>query len=72
MQDKVRLGRPVSEATASAIAAVSRAVGPDARMTMGGIAGLTGLSAPTVFRILKGKLRLHKVCAAWVPHILTP
>ena len=36
MQHKVRLGRPVFEATASATAAVSSAVGPDARMTMGG------------------------------------
>ena len=72
MQDKVRVGRPVCEATESAIAAVSGAVSSDARMTVDDIAGLTGLSAPTVFKIWKGKLRLHQVCATWFPDILTP
>ena len=72
MQDKIRVGRPVSEGTESAIANLSRAVGSEARMTVDDIAGLTGLSAPMVFRMLKGKLWLHKVCATWVPHKLTP
>ena len=51
IQDKVRVGRPVSETTESAVAAVGRAVDSDARTTMDDIAGLTGLSAPMVFKI---------------------
>ena len=32
---------------------------------------MTGTRATNIFRILKAKLKLHKICASWVPHILT-
>ena len=36
------------------------------------ISDLSGLKASYVFTILKEKFKLHKICARWIPHLLTP
>ena len=36
------------------------------------INNLSGLSLSYVFTILKEKLKLQKICACWIPHLLTP
>ena len=36
------------------------------------IADISGLNSSAVFYILKERLKLRKVCARWIPHLLTP
>ena len=36
------------------------------------ISDLSGLSLSYVFTIQKEKLKLQKICARWIPHLLTP
>ena len=43
----------------------------DARLSVKDIASCTGISEGSVQRILKKRLDLRKVCARWVPHLLT-
>ena len=43
----------------------------DARYTVEELANICGLSSGAVFNILKEKLKLRKICAQWIPHLLT-
>ena len=43
----------------------------DARLSVKDIANCTGISEGSVQTILKTRLDLRKVCAWWVPHLLT-
>ena len=43
----------------------------DARLSIKDIASCTGISEGSVQAILKKRLDLRKVCARWVPHLLT-
>ena len=43
----------------------------DARLSVKDIASCTGISEGSVQTILKKRLDLRKVCARWVPHLLT-
>ena len=43
----------------------------DARFTVKEIADSVGASSATVHKILTQELKLRKVCARWVPHLLT-
>ena len=43
----------------------------DARLSVKGIASWSGISEGSVQTILKKSLDLRKVCARWVPHLLT-
>ena len=43
----------------------------DARLSVEDIASCTGISEDSVQTILKKRLDLRKVCARWVPHLLT-
>ena len=43
----------------------------DARLSVKNIASCTGISEGSVQTILKKRLDLRKVCARWVPHLLT-
>ena len=43
----------------------------DARLSVKDIANCTGISDGSVQTILKKRLDLRKVCARWVPHLLT-
>ena len=43
----------------------------DARLSVKDIASCTGISEGSVQTILKKRLDLRKVCAMWVPHLLT-
>ena len=44
---------------------------PDVRLSLKDIASCTGISEGSVQTILKKHLDLRKVCARWVPHLLT-
>ena len=53
------------------IAAVKIVVEQDTRLSVKDIASCTGISEDSVRTILKKRLDLKKVCARWVPHLLT-
>ena len=51
--------------------AVKMVIEQDARLSVRDIASCTGISESSVQTILKKRLDLRKVCARWVPHLLT-
>ena len=70
VEDDTRAGRPKTVTRAN-IAAVKIVVEQDARLSVKDIAGCTGISEGSVQTIMKRRLYLRKVCARWVPHLLT-
>ena len=63
--------KPVTKAN---IAAVKIVIEQDARLSVKDIASCTGISessVQTILKIQKKRLDLRKVCASWVPHLLT-
>ena len=70
VEDDTRPGRPKTSVT-KAIAAVKIVVEQDARLSVKDIASCTGISEGSAQTILKKRLDLRKVCARWVPHLLT-
>ena len=71
VEDDTRPGRPKIAVTKANIAAVKIVVEQDARLSVKDIASCTGISGGSVQTILKMRLYLRKVCAGWVPHLLT-
>ena len=71
VEDDTRPGRPKNSVTKANIAAVKIVVEQDARLSVKDIASCTGISVGSVQTILKKRLELRKVCARWVPHLLT-
>ena len=70
-QDDTCPGRPKTSVTKANIAAVKIVVEQDTRLSVNDIASCTGISEGSVQTILKKRLDLRKVCAMWVPHLLT-
>ena len=68
-----RPGRPKTSVTSTKanIAAEKIVVEQDARFSVKDIASCTGISEGSVQTILKKRVDLRKVCARWVPHLLT-
>ena len=71
VEDDAHPGRPKTSVTKTSIAAVKIVVEQDARLSVRDIASCTGISEGSVQTILKKHLDLRKVCARWVPHLLT-
>ena len=71
VEDDTRPGRPKTSVTKANIAAVKIVVEQDARLSVKDIASCSGISEGSVHTILKKRLDLRKVCARWVPHLLT-
>ena len=71
VEDDIRPGKPKTSVTKANIASVKIVVEQDARLSVRDIACCTGISEGTVQAILKKRLDLRKVCARWVPHLLT-
>ena len=71
VEDDTRPGRPKTSVNKANIAAVKIVVEQDARLSVKDIAICTGISEGSVQTILKKHLDLKKVCARWVPHLLT-
>ena len=71
VEDDMRPGRPKTSVTKANITAVKIVVEQDARLSVKDIASCTGISEGSVQTILKKRLDLRKVCAKWVPHLLT-
>ena len=71
VEDDTHPGRPKTSVTKANIAAVKIVVKHDVRLSVKDIASCTGISEGSVQTILKKHLDLRKVCARWVPHLLT-
>ena len=71
VEDDTRSVRSKISVTKANIAAVKIVVEQDARLSVKDIASCTGISEGSVQTILKRCLDLRKVCARWVPHLLT-
>ena len=71
VEDDTRPGRPKTSVTKANIAAVKIVVDKDVRLSVKDITSCTGISEGSVQTILKKRLDLRKVCARWVPHLLT-
>ena len=71
VEDDTRSERPKTAVTKANIVAVKIVVEQDARLSVKDIASCTGISECSVQTILKKRLDLRKVCARWVPHLLT-
>ena len=67
----LKLGNFLLKMIPANIAAVKVVVEQDARLSVKDIASCTGISEGSVQTILKKRLDLRKVCAKWVPHLLT-
>ena len=63
--------RPVSVLTEKNVATVKTLIEEDARYTVQEIEELSGIYSSSVLKILRERLGLCKICARWVPHLLT-
>ena len=71
IENDPRVGRPVSVLTEKNVATVKTLIEEDARYTVQEIEELCGIRSSSVLKILGEQLGLWKICARWVPHLLT-
>ena len=71
IENDPRVGRPVSVLTEKNVATVKTWIEEDAHYTMQEIEELSGIHLSSVLKILCERLGLRKICACWVPHLLT-
>ena len=71
MMVRVNLVRQVSVLTEKNIATVKTLIEEDARYTVQEIQEFSGIHSSSVLKILRERLGLRKICACWVPHLLT-
>ena len=71
VEDDTRPGKPKTSVTKANITAVKIVVEQDARLSIKDIASCTGISEGSIQTIVKKRVDRRKVCARWVPHLLT-
>jgi histone-lysine N-methyltransferase SETMAR len=71
IENDTKSGRKVSISTKLAEARIQELLLEDARYTVRELAKLTGVSSSTVHFILKKQLKVRKITARWIPHLLT-
>lgn len=71
VRDDERSGRPVDVTTEENVAKVEKLVMENRRVKISELQEETGLSYGTVSHVLHDQLHLSKVCARWVPRMLT-
>ena len=71
IENDPRVGRPVSVLTEKNIATVKLLIEEDTCYTVQEIEELSGIYSSSVLMILHERLGLRKICAHWVPHLLT-
>ena len=64
-------GRPKSASRKEIVSKIKEIIKGDARLTILDIARKVGISLSTVHLILKKHLKVRKISARWVPHLLT-
>lgn len=70
IEDDARTGRPVTK-TSSDVADVKELLDKDRRITIREIVDRTSCSYGTVFNIIHDTLNMRRVCARWIPKLLT-
>ena len=70
-EDASHCRRPKTATSAKMVAKVKRIVTSDARYTTRQIASMVGISLGAAHAILKHNLKMRKICARWIPHLLT-
>ena len=70
IEDDPRTGRPLSAFTENDVDVVCDLINKDVRCTVEEVAMCTGINSSAVFTILKQCLKIRKVYARWVPHLL--
>ena len=70
-KDEARLGRPVKATAAEMIEKMLRIVMENRRIQLREITKIVGISVSAVYNILHEKLEIKKICARWVPRLLT-
>ena len=70
-EDDKRSGRPETAMRSPTIKSVLDIVNDDRRVTVREIADQVHLSLGSVHTILRNELQMKRVCARWVPHLLT-
>ena len=71
IENDPRVGRPVSVLTEKNVAILKMLIEEDACYTVQEIEELSGIHSSSVLKILRERLGLCKICARWVPHLLT-
>lgn len=69
VEDDSRVGRPTCSATT--VDQVRDVILTDRRRTIDEIADIVGVSHGAVFNIIKDDMNMNKVCARWVPKLLS-
>ena len=70
-KDAARPGRPVTSTTNKNVDKIGEILKVDARHTVRNLAHMTNLSLARVHVILKKHLKVKKINARWVPHLLS-
>lgn len=70
-QDEHRSGRPNEVTTPEMVKKIHKAVLGDRRLKVRELADMVGISKSTIHRILSENLDMRKLCARWVPRLLT-
>ena len=71
VEDEPRTGRPKSATSDSSIESVHEFLGSDPCCSIEEISKYTEISPGSIYRILKEDLEVRKVCARWVPYLLS-
>lgn len=71
LEDDPRSGRPSTAVTEDIVDRVRVLVQEDPHVTIAVLSQEVGVSEGSVHSILHNHLRLRKICARWVPHLLT-
>ena len=72
VEDEAREGRPSKATSPEMSEAVEQMIANDHRLSAKHLAATIGISKSSVLRILHEVLSMSKVCARWVPRLLTP
>ena len=71
IKNALKSGRPKSASCKEIVSKIKEIIEGDARFTVWDIARKVGISLSTVHLILKKHLKVRKISARWVPHLLT-
>ena len=71
VKDAPKFGRPVTVAGKTNVSKVKEIIERDGRYTIWEIAKAVGISLSRVHFVLKRILKVRKISARWIPHILT-
>jgi histone-lysine N-methyltransferase SETMAR len=70
-QDEHRSGRPIEVTTPEMVKKIHKKVLDDRRLKVRELADMVGISKSAVYRMLPENLDMRKLCARWVPRLLT-